>query len=62
MSFPAKELLQVALGSCVAMAVVILMREVVALGRKLRANARSRPSSDGSPAVLNLPALETEVE
>jgi len=58
MSFPAKELLQVALGSCVALAVVILMREVVSLGRKFAA----REFRDHSPSAPNLSALETELE
>jgi hypothetical protein len=59
MNFPARELLQVALGSCVALAVVILMREVVSLARKFRA---SREFSEEPPSAPSLTALEAEVE
>ena len=59
MNFPAREVLQVALGSCVALAVVILMRDVVSLARKFRA---SRQYSEEPAPALNLPALKTEVE
>ena len=59
MNFPARELLQVALGSCVALSVVVLMRDVISLARKLRA---SRKLSEEPASALNLTALETEVE
>jgi len=59
MNFPARELLQVALGSCVALSVVVLMRDVISLARKLRA---SRKLSEEPRSALNLTALETEVE
>jgi len=59
MNFPARELLQVALGSCVALSVVVLMRDVISLARKLRA---SRELSEEPASALNLTALETEVE
>jgi hypothetical protein len=59
MNFPARELLQVALGSCVALSVVVLMRDVISLALKLRA---SRKLSEEPRSALNLTALETEVE
>ena len=59
MNFPARELLQVALGSCVALPVVVLMRDVISLALKLRA---SRKLSEEPRSALNLTALETEVE
>ena len=48
-----------ALGSCVALSVVVLMRDVISLARKLRA---SRKLSEEPRSALNLTALETEVE
>jgi hypothetical protein len=62
MDSPGRELLQVALGSCVALAVMILIRDVVSLGRKVRGNIKSRPFREASPSAPNLPALETEAE
>jgi len=59
MNFPARELLQVALGSCVALAAVILMRDVVSLARKFRP---SREYREEPPSAPSLTALESEAE
>jgi hypothetical protein len=63
MTFPVRELLQVMLGLCVGLAVVVLMRDLIARGRKLP----SKPTPADrikipSTAAPKLTDLESELE
>jgi len=59
MTFPVRELLQVMLGLCVGLAVLVLMRDLIARGRKIHAQDKARRESLRAPRLSD---LESELE
>ena len=62
MIFPVREVLQVLLGLCVGLAVVVLMRDLIARGRKLPSKAQPEERFENPIAAPNLPEMENELE
>jgi hypothetical protein len=61
MTFPVREVLQVMLGSCVGLAVLVLMRDLIARGRKIHAQEKLRARKENLTAP-GLSDLESELE
>jgi hypothetical protein len=62
MTFPVIELLQVLLGLCVVLAVVVLVRDLIARGRRLQPKSRPTEPVENRATAPGLPELESELE
>lgn len=62
MNFYVRVLLPVLLVSCVVLALVVLIRDLIPRWRKLRANIELRMRKGNQAALPGLPELESELE
>jgi len=62
MTFPVRELLKVMLGLCVVLAVVVLMRDLIARGRKLQSKTQPKERIENPSTAPSLSDLESELE
>jgi hypothetical protein len=62
MTFFVREFLQLLLVSCVVLALVVLVRDLIPRWRKLRANIELRARKEERTTVSGLPELEGELD
>jgi hypothetical protein len=62
MTFPVIELLQVLLALCVVLAVVVLVRDLIARGHRLPSKAHPIERIDNPTTAASLSELESELE